>query len=725
MKRLHPLLVELLEDRLAPANFGFTWPDATHLTISLVPDNTSAGSAASGLYRLLDSEIGPGLWQREILRAVQTWAASANIGISVVTDGGQPLGTAGAIQGDSRFGDIRVAALPLGPDALSSGTPFSPYGGSWSGDILLNSDAHFGIGSTGAPDLYSVMLHEMGHVFGLDDSTDPNSVMFGNYAGARGGLSTSDVQAIQSLYGTRASDALEGTRGNDTRTRATDLETAALAQYLQLMADPVTAASASLVPFSVSADITTRQDVDFYSYRTDRFTPNFTVQLQSSGRSLLEAKLTVLDGNGNVVSASSAVDPLSGDLTIRIDNARSNSTYYVKVESNSADAFGVGGYQLKLRPDAPQPLLNLLDGLAHRLQRDRSDNTLRTAVDLGRDIATTNDQTDFTTSGLISSQGDIDFYRFRAPDSGTTAQSMTVMVWAGGGLQPAIAVYDANGQPLAAEVLVNGDGSVIVRIDNAVSNATYFVSVQAANAGGFTSPTAYSLAIDFSTRSTSLESFADGTLTAPPTEEAPAALAFGAFAFAAFAPDEVVPPDSPPPSVDPPSVVVPPSVDPPPVVEPAVVVPPVVVPPPVQFPAQHDFRSVQVREGTVFHLEFSANAPGATVETSVQVTLFNAAGVVVFEKTFVTGTKLKVDVFLKPGDYTFRFVAGSKDGSPLPAMAYHINGAGLNEPIGPPLVDPNQPPPARPLPFVWLNYGLFRVFSLIDPYGHTLPLTGG
>ena len=44
--------------------------------------------------------------------AFQTWAVQTNLNIGLVADGGQPLGTNGAVQGDARFGDIRVAAAP-------------------------------------------------------------------------------------------------------------------------------------------------------------------------------------------------------------------------------------------------------------------------------------------------------------------------------------------------------------------------------------------------------------------------------------------------------------------------------------------------------------------------------------------------------------------------------------------------------------------------------------
>src|SRR5262245_13126559 len=104
------LSLERLEDRLAPAAFGYPWPDAAHLTVSWVPDGTPLGPAAgaprSALFATLDAQLPRAVWQGEVLRALQTWAAQANINLTLVPDSGDPLGTPGLVQGDPRFGDI-------------------------------------------------------------------------------------------------------------------------------------------------------------------------------------------------------------------------------------------------------------------------------------------------------------------------------------------------------------------------------------------------------------------------------------------------------------------------------------------------------------------------------------------------------------------------------------------------------------------------------------------
>src|SRR5208282_3668786 len=108
-----PLLLEQLEDRLVPTVWGIPWPDPQHLTISFVPDGTNVAGQSSNLFQTMNQIASTHDWEMTILKAFQTWAADANVNVGIVPDGGQPLGAPGLVQGDSRFGDIRIAAVPL------------------------------------------------------------------------------------------------------------------------------------------------------------------------------------------------------------------------------------------------------------------------------------------------------------------------------------------------------------------------------------------------------------------------------------------------------------------------------------------------------------------------------------------------------------------------------------------------------------------------------------
>src|SRR5436305_7848439 len=98
------LRVEALEGRDVPAATGFPWGNAGHLTLSFATDRTDVAGQFSSLSTTFANSPD---YQREILRAFQTWAVNANINVAVQADSGDPLGTAGARQGDARFGDVR------------------------------------------------------------------------------------------------------------------------------------------------------------------------------------------------------------------------------------------------------------------------------------------------------------------------------------------------------------------------------------------------------------------------------------------------------------------------------------------------------------------------------------------------------------------------------------------------------------------------------------------
>jgi hypothetical protein len=56
-------------------------------------------------------------------------------------------------------------------------------------------------------DLVAVAAHEVGHVLGLDHSSDRNALMFARYQRQNSGLGRDDIQAIQFMYGERRNGA--------------------------------------------------------------------------------------------------------------------------------------------------------------------------------------------------------------------------------------------------------------------------------------------------------------------------------------------------------------------------------------------------------------------------------------------------------------------------------------------------------------------------------------
>ncbi|HKB03736.1 MAG TPA: hypothetical protein VKD90_16045, partial [Gemmataceae bacterium] len=93
------LRVETLEDRTTPYVLsGFKWSNP-NLTFSFMPDGTAAEGATSTLFSLLNATIPTATWEREIARALQTWADSSTLNFRLVTDPN---------------GDIRIGAVPQG-----------------------------------------------------------------------------------------------------------------------------------------------------------------------------------------------------------------------------------------------------------------------------------------------------------------------------------------------------------------------------------------------------------------------------------------------------------------------------------------------------------------------------------------------------------------------------------------------------------------------------------
>ncbi len=214
MAKSRPLDFEYLESRIVRAAIGLPWTDPLHLTLSFAPDGTPIAGDSSVLFQDLGAQFpSTAAWQDDIVRAFQTWAAETNISVGLVADDGAPFGVAGLMQGDPRFGDIRIGARPMSPEVMAITVPPNPYmSGTLSGDMILNSAADLN-----PSNLYDVALHEAGLALGLVESTDPASVMY-PVVNPQATLSPSDIQNIQALYGIRAPDP-----NNNTITTATPI----------------------------------------------------------------------------------------------------------------------------------------------------------------------------------------------------------------------------------------------------------------------------------------------------------------------------------------------------------------------------------------------------------------------------------------------------------------------------------------------------------------------
>jgi Matrixin len=489
--------------------FGIPWADPNHLTLSFTPDGTATPYGPNALYATLGASVPTASWQRDVLRAFQTWAVNANIDIGLVADGGQPLGTVGAVQWDSRFGDIRVAAAALSASLLGSGAPFSWSGTTLSGDVVFNSATSFGIGlDPSRYDIFSLMLHEAGHVFGLDHSTATGSVMNETYR-YETELSAGDIANLRALYGVRVADAFDAAvvGGNNAMSRASLLPRDSLLSSRYL----------------VTGDLTTLSDVDFFKFTVPAVTGalGVSVRLQPAGLSLLAPSVTVYNSAGQVVASGLSMDPLNNDLSLRFNASLLGGTYYIKVDGATPDVFGMGGYRLAVDYISLGTLLVPLTPLLSPILDGHTDDSLG----LPRLLSPTpkpmpDDRFDFTFAGAIEDSTDVDRYKIHAPAMiGTGPVNMNVMVWAieTDGLDPRIQVYDATtGRPVAFQVLANDDGVMSIQVPNVNAADDYIVSVLARTSGG---TGAYFLAADFNQFApTKFSGVTSGTINAGATK---------------------------------------------------------------------------------------------------------------------------------------------------------------------------------------------------------------
>lgn len=436
--------VESLEDRSVPAIFGQPWLDGRHLTISFAGDGTLVSGVGSSLGAVF-SPLGSDSAKLEVLRAFQTWATNANLNIGLVADSNWAFGTAGAIQGDPRFGDIRVGARVMAGDVVAVTAPFSLLTPN-SGDLILNSAKAFSLGAANGYDLFTIALQESGHAFGLGNSVDSASVMFEQYNLPRTELTGGDVSSIQQLYGARAADTFEGAGGNDTTS------------------------TASVYSGVVEADLTTSSDVDVYRYTATSSDARW-FRIKAAGLSLVAAKLEVVDSTGQVIGSAQANNPLQNDVTVYVSQLVSGATYYLRVSSARSDVFGIGGYRLAIDSTATGPAAAnpyaLIDA------ETSANNTIATAT------AVTPSAGPFSYSfrSTLKSALDVDYFKVHSPSNGSSNLLVTVSAVGESWFTPDVDIYSTTGVKLSAKIVAQTDSFVVLSLEGAAANTDYLVRV--------------------------------------------------------------------------------------------------------------------------------------------------------------------------------------------------------------------------------------------------------
>src|SRR5262249_19278536 len=151
------------------------------------------------------------------------------------------------VQGDSNFGDIRVGGLNLDTYLGIGMLPPPINGDTTAGDFFLNTAQSWNTGST--YDLFTVTAHEVGHALGVDHSALTTAEMYEQYNAVKSVLTSDDVAAIQSIYGTRRPDAFDLNASNGSTSTASVI-TSSIDSNKQITL--------------TNLDITNTSDVDYY-----------------------------------------------------------------------------------------------------------------------------------------------------------------------------------------------------------------------------------------------------------------------------------------------------------------------------------------------------------------------------------------------------------------------------------------------------------------------------
>jgi hypothetical protein len=303
------------------------------VTVSFMPDGTDIGGMPNALQGSLNLLFPIATWQKEILRGFQSYAANANLNFSVVGDDGSPFGSCGGsgtdcnMQGDSNFGDARIGGFALGGYLGLAMLPPPINGDTTAGDYFLDTATAWNIGMT--YDLFTVAAHETGHSIGLEHSTVTSAVMYDFYNGVKSNLTSDDIAGIQSIYGTRPQDSFDAASPNNVKGDAT-----VLTSYID-----------SNKQVTVTGDITTNSDVDWYKVTTPSGSAaTMEVRVQASGLSLFAPKFTLYKGSTNKGTVSGAYN----STVSQVETINNGQNWFVKVEGAESGAFGTGKYALQI-----------------------------------------------------------------------------------------------------------------------------------------------------------------------------------------------------------------------------------------------------------------------------------------------------------------------------------------------------------------------------------------
>lgn len=604
------------------------WTASANLTLSFAPDGTEVSSLSSSLYSQLGQTASQSAWQGAILRAFQTWAVYSNINIGLTADKGLPFGISGPSQGDPRFGDIRIGAIRLSSDEVAAAVDHNQIlSGTWAGDVVFNSATTF----ASVDEIFSVALHEAGHVLGLSHSTDPASPMFSHAISTNVVPTPQDIANLRAIYGGRSLDANEGSNGNDSLARATTLRNRGSLH--------------GTIPLVAFGDISRSNDGDYFALPPlSNYQGPITFTVRTDGISLLAPRLAVFNETGERVGQAESISRRGSTISVTIPSALEGEKYFARVTSARTDVFSVGSYALIATLDdnltVPKAKIRAVTQGDYRfLTQDQLQEVfLSNQKPNFNDDAGLNDEplgathlltapgyasnTHYRYEGSIALATESDYYVVKSPRVGNV-MTVTVTALEQGGLIPDVHVFDKDLNAVAAELLVNGNGEYVLQVPAIQGNADYFVEVVAWNPAGTHATGNYRLDVGFRRDAIVRETFAKGSFAGSEREK---------------------------------------------------------------------FHSLYIAQNQLFHIALDAS-PTTNVSVVLWTTIYNEDGDVVYRVATVPGRLNSTrSVILAAGSYLVQVTAATDSTDPLPTIDYELLGLGISGPIGPRVVDANGTP---------------------------------
>lgn len=467
------------------------------LTLSFAPDGTNILGQPSSLFQSFRGLMTEDQLKEQVVNAFQAWARYGNLTVAIVDDSGDDFGIPGRTFGDPRFGDIRVGAVPLAKDIFAVAMAQSDFvSGTWSGDILFNSNADL----TSIDQFYSVALHEAGHVLGLEHSHSANSVMF--VGSSRTQLANEDIANFQKLYGRRSLDPNEVEQSNDFRRNATklsrrfedqsDLENDSEDDEDR---DHQTVTGDAVAAFG---DISHPLDKDWYTYEIpEDFSGALEIHVHTEKISVLRPRLLVRDEDKSIFRKVQWNHSSKGDLVavVPVDGERTEKLF-VQVAADDQSTFGC--YALLIssqqnsdtetlleiieRPEyfslEEQDLVRLLKNPS-MFQFEEVDDETPQILEPASGYLT---RSRFEYRGTLQTGSDQDSVVITLPESiPETGMLLNLAVRAVdfGSMKPEIAVVDELGIPVAGNTIVNGIGELVFQTAAVTPGSFYTVTISA------------------------------------------------------------------------------------------------------------------------------------------------------------------------------------------------------------------------------------------------------